>query len=116
MASANLAVRLGAETLRTLAFGSISGTYAAVGTALLNPARQIIITNTTDVLLTFSFDGVNDHFVVPSSAQFIDDICSNMTEQSGALYLAQGTKLYVKGAPGSGSVYFSVFYGAGVTI
>ena len=113
MASANLAVRLGAETLRTLAFGSISGTYAAVGTALLNPARQIIITNTTDVLLTFSFDGVNDHFVLPANAFLLLDVTSNMTLVGGTLVIAQGQRIYVKGTASSGSVYLSSFYGAG---
>ncbi len=109
--STSLAIRLLAETLRTLAFGSISGTYAALGTALANPCRILYIVNNTDALLTFSFDGVNDHFVIPSMSFMILDVTSNMSIPGGWLTIAQGTKIYVKGSPGSGSVYLSVFYG-----
>lgn len=112
MSGPNLAIRLLAETLRTLAFGSISGTYAGIGTALLHPARLIYIVNQTDVLLTFSFDGVNDHFVIPANSYILIDITSNMTLTGGAFALAQGTRIYVKGSPTMGAVYLSVFYGA----
>lgn len=108
----NLAVRLLPETLRTLAFGAISGTYAGIGTAFLNPIRLIYIVNTTDVLLTFSFDGVNAHFVIPSQAFLLLDVTSNMTLTGGALSISQGTRIYVEGAPTLGSVYLSVFYGS----
>lgn len=112
MSGPNLAIRLLAETLRTLAFGAISGVYAGIGTALLHPARLIYIVNQTDVLLTFSFDGVNDHFVIPANSYILIDITSNMTMTGGAFALAQGTRIYVKGAPTLGSVYLTVFYGA----
>jgi hypothetical protein len=114
MSAQNLAVRIYPEVLRTLAFGAISGTYAGIGAALLNPARIIYLVNTTDVLLTFSFDGVNDHFVIPSQSYILIDVTSNMTLMGGALAVAQGQRIYVKGAPGAGTVYLSTFYGAGV--
>ena len=116
MASSNLAIRFAAETLRSLAFGSISGTYAAVGSALINPARQFMIVNNTNILLTFSFDGTNDHFVLLPGTSFIDDVMTNKASTGGSWALPHGAILYVKGEPASGSVYFSVFYGAGVTI
>jgi hypothetical protein len=108
----NLAVRLLCETLRTLAFGSVSGTYARLGTPFLNPARLMYIVNTTDVLLTFSLDGVNDHFVVASNAYLIVDVTTNRSDTGGALAISQGQQIYVKGSPSLGSVYLSVFYGA----
>ncbi len=114
MATQSLAVRLYPEVLRSIAFGSISGTYAGIGTALLNPARIVYLVNTTDVLLTFSFDGVNDHFVIPSQSYLLIDVTSNMTVMGGALSVAQGQRIYVKGAPGSGTVYLSTFFGTGV--
>jgi hypothetical protein len=113
MSSANLAVRLYPETLRSLAFGSISGTYAGIGTGLSNPSRILYIVNTTDVLLTFSFDGINDHFVIPSQSYILIDITANMTLSGGALNIAQGQRVYVKGAPTLGTVYLSTFFGAG---
>jgi hypothetical protein len=113
MATPNLAVRLYPELLRSLAYGSISGTYAGIGTALLNPSRILYIVNTTDVLLTISFDGIDDHFVIPSQSYILIDITSNMTLTGGSLTIAQGQRIYVKGAPTSGEVYLSTFYGAG---
>jgi hypothetical protein len=111
MSQASLAIRMKAETLRSLAFGSISGTYAGIGTALANPARIIHITNTTDVLLTYSLDGVNDHFIVPTNSFLLLDITTNQAQTLGC-FLSQGDRLYVKGAPTLGSTYLSVFYGS----
>lgn len=110
--STNLSIRLLAETLRTLAFGSISGTYAGIGAALSHPARIIKITNTTDVLITISLDGVNDHDVVPTSSSYIIDIASNNVLPAGSLTISQGQRFYAKGAPTSGAVYLSVYYGS----
>jgi hypothetical protein len=106
-----LAISLFAEPLRSLAFGSISGTYAGIGTAFVNPSRIMHITNTTDVLLTFSMDGVNDHFVVPTNGFILLDITSNKASQVGVMAIASGTRIYVKGSPTLGSVYLSTFYG-----
>lgn len=107
-----LSVRLQFEPLRTLAFGGISGTYAGIGTALSNPSRQLYIVNTTDVLLTFSDDGVNDHFVIPAMSYILLDTASNKTMLGGSFTISQGTRIYVKGAPTLGSVYLSTMYGS----
>ncbi len=114
MAAENLSVRLYPEALRSLAFGGISGTYAGIGTALANPARIIYIVNTTDGLLTYSFDGINDHFVIPSSGFLLLDVTSNMTSVGGSFTIAQGQRIYAKGTVSSGSTYLSVFFGTGV--
>ncbi len=109
--SSNLAIRLLAEPLRSLAFGSISGTYAGIGTSFANPCRIMHILNTTDVVLTFSMDGVNDHFVVAPNGFILLDITTNKTQVGGSLVISQGQRIYVKGSPTLGSVYLAVFYG-----
>lgn len=108
----SLAVRFQAETVRTLAFGSIGVGYTGVGTAMTRPIRFFVMQNLTDAQLMFSFDGVNDHIPLPSSGYLVLDISSNQTFGQG-FYLAEGARLYVKqiGAPTSGNVYFSAFYG-----
>lgn len=111
--SQNIAIAVYPEVLRTLAFGSISGTYAGVGTPLKYPGRIYYLVNTTDVLLTFSWDGINDHFVVPSMSHIIIDITSNKTTNGGAFMVAENTRTYVKGAPTLGAVYLSSFFGNG---
>lgn len=109
----SLGIRLRFEPVRSLAFGSIGAAYMGIGTALDHPARQIFIQNLTDETLMFSFNGVDDHFPLPSNGFFLDDITSNKTQNTG-FFLAEGERLYVKevGTPTSGSVYFTVIYGS----
>ena len=109
-------IRIMLEPVRSLGFGAISGAYMGVGTPISNAARQFFIQNLTDETLMFSFDGVNDHFPLPSFGFLLDDITSNKTSLQG-FYLAEGTRLYVRElsvAPASGSVYFTVFYGTSI--
>ncbi len=110
MSNLATAIRILPEVLRSLAFGSISGTYAGLGTPFLNADRILDITNDTDVLLTFSVDGVSDYFVVGPRSYKIIDFTANATSQGGAASMASGTRIYVKGAPTVGSVYLTVWY------
>lgn len=98
------------EPLRSLAFGSISGAYAAIGTGFNNAARLILIDNLTNANVTISFDGINDHMVVAAMSGRVLDYGSNRVGQVNQLEQSEGTVVYVKGAPGSGSVYVSVIY------
>jgi len=108
----SLDVRLTPETLRSLAFGSIGANYAAVGTALAEPSRILIIQNLTDAILLFSFDGTNDHLILNTLTSVVIDITANKTSSNG-FSIAKGTTIYVKrsGVPTTGSVYVSSFYG-----
>lgn len=108
----SLSVRLKFEPLRSAAFGAIAAGYSAVGSALANPIHQFKIDNLTDAILIFSFDGINDHFVLPPNGFFLSDITSNKAV-SQAFFIAEGSILYVKrsGIPTSGAVYFSAMYG-----
>lgn len=109
------------ETLKTETAAAIndggSGDYIAIGStagnqALLHPIRLIKIDNTTDVLLTFSFDGINDQFVMPASSSLILDVSTNKV-QDGSFFVGKGEVLYATGLPTSGSVYFSAAYAKG---
>ena len=107
-----LSIKLLPEAVRSLAFGSISGTYAGVGNPLSNPSRILLIQNYTDALLMFSFDGISDHIPVAPNGFVLLDITANKTVSQG-FYIAEGTRMYVKeiDTPTSGSVYVSSFYG-----
>jgi len=111
----NNAVTAATEALRSLAFGSISGTYAAVGSVFANPCRILIIQNFTDTQMIFSDDATVSagKWTLPSGGQLVIDYEANKTETGGALAYPQGTQIYVKqaAAPSSGSVYVSVTYG-----
>lgn len=104
------AVRVQYEPLRSLAHGSISSSYAAIGTPFANPIRMITIYNATDVTLTFSYDGTNDHGIVPTATILPYEYCANRSDQGGYMFQAEGTTVYVKGAPSTGSVYITVIY------
>lgn len=112
----NLAIRLYPEPLRSIAFGSIGPAYMGIGTAFAHPVRILYLTNQTNALLLFSFDGVTDHLALPAGAFILLDVTANKTITSGC-YLAQGTRIYVKqsAVPTSGSVYLTVFYAQDVS-
>ena len=100
------------EPVRTLAFGTISGTYMGVGTPIDNPARMIFIQNLSDTTLMFSLDGINDNFPLPPNGFLLMDVTSNKSLGSG-YFIAEGTRIYVKDlgpAATLGSVYVTVMY------
>jgi len=109
-----LSIRFKAEPVRTLAAGAVIAGYTGVGAVVDHPIRQFLIQNLTDATVMFSFDGVNDHFPLPSNGFFLNDISSNQSNSVQGWFLAQESRLYVKqlGVPTTGAVYFSVFYGA----
>ena len=102
-----------ASAIKSLAFGSIGASYAAIGVRFENPIPFLIIQNLTDALLTFSFTGNTDHFVLPANGQIVIDASSNKSFGDG-LFFAVNTQMYVKrsGTPTIGSVYITTFYGA----
>src|SRR5216684_1544781 len=110
----SFAIKLVPDTLRSSAFGAIGIGYTAIGTVFLHPMRIVSIKNLTNANLLFSFDGVNDHEVVPAEAGIVWDFCTNRVSTAGA-FISVGTTIYVKqsGAPTVGSVYVSCFYGDG---
>lgn len=107
----NLAIQIWPESLRSLSAGSISGTYMGVGSATLYPTRIYWLQNNTDVTLTFSLDGITDHFKLPSNGFILLDLESNKTLVGGVGAIPAGTRTYVKGTPTTGEVDLTVFYG-----
>lgn len=105
------------DTLRTLAIASISGTYAAVGSAFTHPARMLRLINNTDGDMIFSTDGTNDMCFVPLTSFVLYDLSSNGNPQQGfsPLALPKGTQFYVKqsSVPTTGAVYIEVVYASG---
>ncbi len=109
----SLAIRWRPETLRSLAFGGISASFAAVGAVLANPIISYKISNDTDANLILSYDGVNDHEFLASNSFVLFDTGANKSNRGEGLYLSQGDRLFVRqevGAPTSGNVYFSAYF------
>jgi hypothetical protein len=104
------------DTLRSLAFGSISGTYAAVGSATTVEPRIICITNDTDAGMIFSDDSSNStgKLYLPKGTFKLFDLTANMVpEKDDSFVIGKAVTWYVKQAtaPGVGSVYIEYIYG-----
>lgn len=106
------------DTLRSLPFGSISGSYAALGTPLTRNWRVFRITNNTQGDMFISADGSTDNLFVPARSSVVYDLATNAQNvQDTDWYVMQiGTQFYVKqsSAPVSGSVYIEGLYSTGV--
>lgn len=111
MSNTVLAMRLTAIPVQTVAFGSITGSFVAMGAAMPAPIRILKISNTTDADMYISYNGTTIQDVIPASSGMILDITTNKSMPVGA-YLAQGTVVYVRyvTAPTSGNVYLSAYY------
>lgn len=103
-----------ADVLRSLAFGSISGTYTAIGPAFDHPMRIVKVSNKTNTDMIISFDGVNDHDYITAGTSEEYDVAANQVGNAGWFFRV-GTTVYVKQvlAPGSGAVYVTALYGKG---
>jgi len=102
------------EELRTVAFGSVLATYAALGAPLAKSALIMRIVNRLDKDVILSFDGVTDHIYIAPSESLMYDLSSN---RSGSkLVIPTGTQIYQKrgagGASSSGALYVMLTYGA----
>ena len=101
------------DTLRTLAFGSISGTYAAVGTPIANNWREFRLLNATNGDMFFSADGVNDNFFLPANTFLLWDLSTNAPiNEADNFALSLQTQFYVRQstAPTTGAVYVEGIY------
>lgn len=103
------------DTLRSLDSGSISGTYAAVGSAFTVNPRIICITNKTLGDMIFSIDNTNadgNLFVAAGSFKLFDLTTNQQQTMDDNFVIAKGTQFYVKQvtAPVSGSVYIELLY------
>lgn len=104
------------ETLRSLAYTSISGSYAAIGTPLSHPIRTICFINNTNGDMFVSDDGVNNKIFVARNSYKLYDLNSNRDGGDNREFKYQkNTQFYVKqsSAPSSGDFYMEVSFASG---
>jgi hypothetical protein len=65
------------QTLRTLGFGSITTSYAAVGTKYEIPLRMVRIINNTNGDLFFTTNPAVDQFFLPAASFVLYDVAGN---------------------------------------
>jgi hypothetical protein len=103
------------ELLRSIAFGAITNNFAGVGTPFVNPIRIIRVTNTTDVNILVSFNGIDAIDILPADFFYLYDIGENKADCVGLLELSAGDRIYIKAEtalPTVGSVYVTSMYAA----
>ena len=102
-----------ADQLRSLAFGSISSSYAPVGPPLEFPTRLICFTNNTDADVIFTMDGSTDQIIVVSKGFKLLDITTNHRPiNQDDFCFSIGIQWSVRSltSPTTGSVYIEVIY------
>lgn len=105
-------LRIIPDTLRSVDSATFNGAFQKIGTPLLYASCLVKAVNNSNVLVTISWDGVNDHDVLPATSFTLYDVCSDAGSQRG-LYVPQGTQFYVNGAAGGGNnglVYIVSFH------
>lgn len=101
------------DAIRSVAYGSITGSYVALGSALTYPARIICFTNTTNEDVFLSTDGSTDQILVPAGSFKLFDITTNHRPVNHDDFcFASGTQFYVRysSMPSQGAVYIEVVY------
>ncbi len=104
------------DTLRSIAYGDTSSSYAAIGSALTVEPRIICITNDTDAGIIISDDNTNatGKLFLPAHSFKLFDLTANLVAgKDDGFVIAKGTIIYVKqaSAPTTGGVYLEYLYG-----
>ena len=93
----------------SLSSASMTASYQAIGVPLASAASIVKVVNDTTQDITISIDGSTDHDFIPAGSFFLYDVSSD-TPGSTAVFMPQGTKYFVKGTAGTGSVYLVYLY------
>lgn len=83
------------DTIRRIAFGGITDTFANIGIKFAFPVRIFQIKNTTNVTAEVTIDGTNVNFELPTNSFDLYDVSSNRTPDDMA-FLTAGIQLQVR--------------------
>ena len=109
MSGTGLKVRLSPNTIQSIDSSTFTGSYQKLGTPSVYPIRIIKFTNNSNQLVTLSWNGVNDHEVLPAGSFLLLDVSAN-NELSYILEIPAQMQFWVKGSAGTGLFYLSSYY------
>jgi len=106
------------DTLRTKAFGTITGLYTTIGAVLTHNWKAFKVTNYTDAPMLLSTDGTTDMVFLAPNSYTLYDLSANTPPVSvnDTFVFPKGLQFYIKysTAPSIGSVYIEGLYAKGV--
>ena len=103
------------DAIRTIANGSITASYTALGVPFTHAMRVVQFINGTDADIMISFDGTTDNVAVLAGSFALYDLTSDQDQNEKFRYQS-GTQLYIKyisALPTKNSVYVVCVYGKG---
>jgi hypothetical protein len=103
------------DELRSIDFGSISGTYTEITPSFEHVVRIINFDNNTDGDMFISLDGVTNHLFMPANSLKVFDLTTNRSDYNSSWAFAKGTRIFIKqsSAPTSGSFYIACIFQRG---
>lgn len=98
--------------LTSINSATFTGNYQLISGAggLTNSCIILRIINNSNIGVTVSYDGINDHDFVPANSVLQLPFQSNAQPNNFSALIAKGTRIYVKAAAGAGIVYLSGYY------
>lgn len=105
----SISIRLYPEVLRVFDSSTLDGSYDPIGTPLLYPAVVLKFTSESTSDVTISWDGTNDHEILPAGSFLLLDVCTNRGIEQQRFIGAQ-TQFYLNGSAGTGNIYLSSYY------
>lgn len=102
------------DAVRSVAFGSITASYVALGVPFGHAMRVLHFINNTDGDVMISFDGTTDNSPIIADGFSLYDLTSDEDSNESYRY-ESGTQLYIKylSAPTTGTFYVVCIYGKG---
>ena len=107
--------RIKIQELSSFNAASLTANYQEINsTGFPEPILILRIVNASDADITLSFDGSTDQEFIPGTTAAIPrgvlqlDFTSTPST-TGYPYLAKGSKVYVKGTAGTGTIYMSAY-------
>jgi hypothetical protein len=96
------------EPIFRLNYTEISATYTLLA-QIENPSVSFVLQNLTNQIITYSWDGVDDHVDLPPNGHMILDVSANKS-LARPLNGQQNQTIYVKGEPTTGRVNLTSFF------
>lgn len=110
-----LALKAFVDVIRTVAHGSITNSYVALGATFTHQTRMMRIINNTDGDMLFSTNASDNMLFVPAGSFVLYDVATNREKAADTFVFAAGTIIYIKynTSPSKGDVWLECIYGEG---